>query len=126
MDESNKKYMVLIVEDEVSLATALHEKFISEGFSVLEAHDGEEGLEIALAKKPDCILLDIIMPKMDGITMLKHLRVDPWGKKAKVIMLTNLSDSTQVASAMEQDAFEFLVKSDVKIEEIVSKVRELL
>lgn len=126
MDESNKKQTVLIVEDETSLATALCDKFASEGFIVFVTHDGEEGLATALKEHPDCILLDIVMPKMDGITMLKHLRTDEWGKKAKVIMLTNFSDSTQVATAMEQGAFEFLVKSDVGIEEVVTKVRELL
>ena len=121
----NKK-TILVVEDEISLLNALCDKLTRENFAVLEAKNGEEGLEVALREHPDLILLDIIMPVMDGITMLKKLREDAWGKNAKVIILTNLSDNEKVAEAMRQETFEYLVKSDWKIEDVVAKVRERL
>ena len=121
----NKK-TILVVEDEISLLNALRDKLTRENFAVLEAKNGEEGLEVALREHPDLILLDIVMPKMDGMTMLRKLREDLWGKSAKVIILTNLSDNEKVAEALEQKSYEYLVKSDWKIEDVVAKVRERL
>lgn len=120
------KHTILIVEDEVSLRNALCNKLMREGFNILEAKNGEEGLEVALREKPDLILLDIVMPKMDGMAMLTKLREDQWGKDAKVIMLTNLSDNDKIAKSLENGAFEYLVKTDWKLEDVVAKVRERL
>jgi len=117
---------VLVVEDEVALRSALHDKLIHENFAVLEAKNGEEGLEIALREHPHMILLDIIMPKMDGMTMLEKLREDKWGKYAKVIVLTNLTDSKKIMEAIKHGSFEYLVKSDWKLEDVMAKIRELL
>jgi len=124
--ENKIKKRILVVDDEASLRSALRDKLAYEGFIVLEAKDGEEGLEIALREQPDLILLDIIMPKMDGLTMLKKLRENSWGKDAKVILLTNLSDNEKVANAMAQETYDYLVKSDWKIADVVAKVREWL
>ncbi|OGI26051.1 MAG: hypothetical protein A3J76_05605 [Candidatus Moranbacteria bacterium RBG_13_45_13] len=121
----NKK-TILIVEDEISMLNALRDKFTREGFEVLEAKNGEEGLEIALRDHPDLILLDIVMPKMDGMTMLKRIRADAWGKDVKVIILTNLSDNEKTAAALAQGSYDYLVKSDWKIEDVVAKVKERL
>lgn len=120
------KKTILVIEDEIPLQSALAEKLSHEGFAVLNAKNGEEGLDTALRLHPDLILLDIVMPKMDGIAMLKKLRVDAWGKKARVIMLTNLSDNEKVAEAMKNQAFDYLVKSDVKIAEIIEKIKAKL
>lgn len=117
---------ILIVEDEPSLLTILVDKLNREGFSCLEAKNGEEGLKVALREHPDLILLDIIMPVMDGMTMLYELRKDPWGKDAKVIFLTNLSEAEKVAESLSQGVFDYLVKSDWKLEDIVIKVKEIL
>ena len=122
--ENKKK--ILIVEDEISLLNALRDKLTHENFAVLEAKNGEEGLAVALREHPDLILLDIVMPKMDGMTMLRKLREDLWGKSAKVIILTNLSDKEKMAEALEQKLHKYLVKSDWKIEDVVAKVREQL
>lgn len=115
---------ILVVEDEPSLANALREKFVREGFTVTVAFNGEEGLATALRDKPDMILLDIVMPVMDGLTMLTELRKDPWGKDARVIMLTNLSDALRVSDAVDHGVYDYLVKSDWKLEDLVAKVRE--
>jgi CheY-like chemotaxis protein len=123
---SDAQKTILVVEDESSMRRVLVDKLSLEAFSVLEAKNGEEGLKIALEKHPDLILLDIIMPRMDGITMLKKLRDDEWGKKVEVILLTNLSEKEKIAEAMEQETFEYLVKTDWKIEDVVEKVKEKL
>lgn len=117
---------ILIVEDEASLRNALRDKFLTEGFEVIESKNGEEGLKSALQNHPDLILLDIIMPVMGGLEMLGELRKDEWGKSAHVILLTNLSDNEDIAKAMENNTFEYFVKSDIKIEEVVKKVKEIL
>jgi DNA-binding response OmpR family regulator len=121
-----KKKKILIVEDEETLRSALNNKLTFEGFAVLEAKNGREGLEIALSAIPDLILLDIIMPVMDGMTMLKKLREDKWGKEAKVFMLTNLSDTEKVADAIAQGSFDYLVKTDWTLEDIIARIRKKL
>ena len=95
-------YKILIVEDDQSLLQALTLRLERENFKIISARDGEDGLEQAKNLHPDLILLDIIMPRMDGITMLKKLRTDEWGKKVSVIILTNLSDAEKEADAIEQ------------------------
>jgi DNA-binding response OmpR family regulator len=126
MADQLKKQTILIVDDEISLLTALRDKLTRENFATLEAKNGEEGLEIALSEHPDLILLDIVMPKMDGMAMLKKLREDAWGKNAKVIMLTNLSDIKNVVNAINQQSYDYLVKSDWKLEDVVAKIRQRL
>ena len=111
---------ILIVEDEASQRMALVDKFTREGFSVVEAKDGKDGLTIALQEHPDLILLDIVMPVMDGMTMLQKIREDAWGKDVKVIVLTNLSD------ALAHGSYDYLVKSDWKINDVVARVRARL
>ena len=120
------KKRLLIVEDESPLLEILVEKFESSGFETLKAQDGEEGLSSALLNHPDLILLDIILPKMDGIEMLRRLRTDAWGKDAAVVLLTNLSDSDKVAEATRYQVYDFLVKSDWKLEDVVEKVKDKL
>jgi DNA-binding response OmpR family regulator len=106
---------------------ALAQKFRNEGFEVVEAHDGEEGFEQALKEQPDLIMLDIIMPKMDGITLLKKIREnDGWGSDVPVIMLSNLSDTDNVSEAARYKVFDFLVKTDWRLDDVIKLVREKL
>ena len=126
----NKK-VVLITEDESTLRRALHDKLGAEGLMVLEAKNGEEGLEIALKEHPDLILVDIIMPKMDGLTMLQKLRENDEGKKIKFIILTNLDSTEHIANAIkavggDESTFEYYIKTDTKLEDIVEKVEQKL
>lgn len=120
------KKKILIVEDEVSLLNALALKFSQEDMIVSEAYDGEEGIEKAKKEKPDIILLDIIMPKMDGMTMLKKLRDAEWGRKIPVIILTNLAEAEKVSEAAEEGVYDFLVKTNWHINDVVEKVKEKL
>lgn len=117
---------ILIVEDNEALLGALVDKFVAEKFVILEARNGEEGLEVAIKKHPDLILSDIIMPRMDGMTMLKRLREDKWGKDVPVIILTNLSEPDKVAEAYDRGAYEFLVKSEWTLEDLVRRVKARL
>jgi DNA-binding response OmpR family regulator len=118
------KKKILIVEDEHTLSDVLFDKFTKENFEVLVARDGQEGLNLALLSHPDCILLDIVMPIMDGVSMLRELRKDSWGQKAKVFMLTNLSSIEHEKDTFAQGATEYLIKTDWKLEDVVKKVKE--
>lgn len=112
---------ILIVEDERAMRQALRDKLTRLGYGVVEAADGEEGLNLAYAGHPDLIVLDVAMPKMDGETMLKQLRQDDWGKNVPVIVLTNLL-YLQDANSKER-ASEYLLKSDTKLEDLVEKIK---
>lgn len=101
-------------------------KLESEGFTVLEGQNGKTGLDIALAAHPDLILLDILMPEMDGIEVLKKLRGDVWGKTAKVVVLTHLNNMEKIAEAAEYGAKEYIVKSDIKLDDLTEKVKTVL
>lgn len=129
MTASPEKDSVLIVEDEISLRGALRDKFVREGFTVYEAKDGEQGLSTALAYRPDVILLDLMMPRMDGMTMLGNLRsVDSWSERVPVFVLTNLGEDDKLAmKGIVDDVFaHYLVKSNWSIDQIVQKVREAI
>lgn len=124
MQEEKKK--VIVIDDDENLRFALTDKLKMSGFEVLEAKNGEEGLKKTLESHPDVILLDIMMPLMNGIDMLKKLREDEWGKKARVIMLTVLENAEPVADAMSGGNFSYIIKTKVNAEDIVSKVNEAL
>lgn len=118
---------ILIVEDEAPLRNAVSDILTFEGFQVFAATNGQEGLEIALKEHPDLILLDLMMPVMDGLTMLERLREDEdWGKGAAVILLTNINDPDKVAMATSAGSYDFLVKSDWNIEDVVKKIKQRL
>ena len=123
---ANARNTILIVEDDLDLLEVLRKKFTMEKFEVLQAPDGKMGLEEAIRSQPDIILLDIIMPIMDGMTMLRKLREDAWGKTAAVILLTNLSDEGKVAEGMKHGVYDYLVKADWNIGDVVKKVKQRL
>lgn len=117
---------ILIVEDDKMLMDLLSTQFGSAKFSVSKAMDGKEGLAKALNEHPDLILLDLLMPVMDGVTMLKHLRKDPWGKKVHVIILTNYSDKERRGTTKKLGYDLYVIKSDHKIKDVVGFVRKTL
>lgn len=127
--ENIKKHTVLVVEDEPAMSQAIKDNLISEGFDVLQAKDGAEGLAAASASRPDIILLDILMPIMDGLTMMQKLRaLNSWGKKVPIILLTNLSPDEDriVRRITEDEPAYYLVKTDWKLSDVVEKIRERL
>ena len=124
--KTGAKKKILIVEDDRPILKSLMLKFDGEGFEVLQALNGKEGLKLALSEQPDIILLDIIMPEMDGMTMLEELRKDKWGNNAEVIFLTNLSSPNHELKAEEQGVNHYLLKADWSINDLVKKVHEVL
>ncbi len=120
----NTSKSVLIVDDEESLVNVLAQKFTDEGIPAYKAYNGKEGLDIALEKKPDLILLDIMMPEMDGFDVMKHLQGDEWGKDVPIILLTNSSSIDTVAKAVGTSMSEYIVKTDIRLDDIVDKVKE--
>ena len=114
---------VLIVDDETALTNVLARKFSEEGVTAYTAYNGREGLEMALEKHPDLILLDIMMPEMDGFDVMHALQNDVWGKDVPVIFLTNSSSIDTVAKAVGTGMSEFLVKTDMKLDEVVAHVK---
>lgn len=117
---------LLIIEDEEELMKLLSRKLSEAGYAVSEAKDGEQGLAMALNGHPDLILLDLILPKLDGLTLLTKLRTDEWGKNAKVIVLTNLADANAVSMAATNMVNDFLVKTDWTLDQVLTKVKERL
>ena len=121
---NNKK--ILIVEDELTLRTPMAFGLRDEGFTVIEAENGEQGLALAFAEKPDLILLDLIMPGVDGMAVLRELRKNPWGKEVPVMLLTNLNETEKITESVESKVYEYLLKSDWSLDDVVKKIKEKL
>lgn len=117
---------ILIVEDDILLAKTLSQHLKDEGFKVYLAKDGQEGYDLTKKYKPDLVLCDINMPKMDGLSMLKKIRSKEWGKRLRIMMLTNYSDEDKVLEALKNSVFNYLVKSDWDLERVVDKIKEQL
>ena len=123
---TNNKTTVLIVEDDTFLSNIYKTKFEMEGFDVMTADDGEAGLAMAKSKKPQIILLDILLPKMDGFAVLKELKMDKEAQNIPVILLTNLGQKDDVSKGLEMGAADYLIKAHFKPSETVEKVRKIL
>ena len=127
MNISRKILIVEVVEDEAAERSALHDKLTRKGYAVLDAKDGEEGIEIALREHPDMILLDIRMPKMDGVTMMHKLREDEWGKKASIIILTNFDENNdRLLEVISDQPSYYLMKADTSLDQVLEKIQEVL
>ncbi len=119
--------ILLFVEDDIVLQRMYQTLMKNHGYVVISAMNGEEGLRKALSEHPDLILLDLRMPKMDGMTMLSKLRQDPWGATAKVIILTNLEPTDNILKGVvENNPTYYLIKSNTKPEVVLEKVKEIL
>ncbi|OIO20073.1 MAG: hypothetical protein AUJ23_00755 [Candidatus Magasanikbacteria bacterium CG1_02_32_51] len=118
---------ILIVEDEKAESMALVARFKMEGFIVLEAFNGEEGLKIALEQQPDFILSDIKMPVMDGIQMITQIRQSgDWGKTVPILMLTGVVEVDSISKIVEQGVNDYIVKGAMNLDDVVAKVNDKL
>lgn len=117
---------ILIIEDEIALRGALSIKLKKEGFEVLEAQNGQEGLNLAMTQKPDLVLLDIIMPEMNGLDVLKDIKNNVGLATVPVIVLTNLPEENAKEKVKELGGTEYLVKSNIPLEELVAKIKTYL
>jgi DNA-binding response OmpR family regulator len=121
-----EKKKILIIEDDSILQKALQEFLSGEGFDIVSALDGEEGVKLAKNNKLDLILLDIILPKKDGYEVLREIKADEGTKKVPVVLLTNLGSLNDVEKAIELGATTYLIKADYKLEEVSKKIKEIL
>ena len=122
-DKNSKR--ILVIEDEATFRKMLIEKLAREGFNTLEAADGAEGLELAMSEKPDAILLDLLLPVMNGIEVLKKLRADEWGKNVPIVILTNLDlDDPLLREISKNEPSYYLMKKDCDINDVILKVKE--
>jgi len=123
----NRFKKILIIEDDVHLRHAVVDKLKSMGYRVMEAEDGNSGLSMAIKERPDLILLDLMLPKMDGLSLLSELRRDDWGKDVPVIVITilNATDERR-AKAKELNVVEYIDKSKYQLDEIIQKIKKAL
>ncbi len=121
---ADNKPKILLIEDEEMLANMYEVKFGNEGFELHKAPDGAQGLELAKSVKPDFILLDIIMPKMDGFSVLKSLKGDSTTKDIPVILLTNLGQDEDIERGKQLGAVGYLVKANITPAEVVDAVKK--
>jgi len=122
---------ILIADDEKSIREPLKDSLEAVGFEIIEADNGQETLDVALKEHPDLILLDVMMPRLSGEEIIKKLAEDKWGKDAKLLLLTNVSDPEKMSEITGTKGsnitlFDYLVKSDWEITDVVEKVKEKL
>jgi len=126
---TNKKKTVLVVEDDMLLLNLLSDRFEEEKYRVLRASDGEEALRMLFDEKPDVILLDLLLPKLDGFEFLEKIKksANPEVERSKVIVLSNLWENEYIIKAKAYlQVEEYLVKANTTVEQIISKVKQQL
>ncbi|HLE49353.1 MAG TPA: response regulator [Patescibacteria group bacterium] len=117
---------LLLVEDDPVLSKMYTEKFKFEGFNVLTAMNGEDGLRLALSENIDLIILDLMLPRLSGSELLAKLRQDAKGRNTKVIALTNLAEQEERQKVMQLGVLDYLIKAMQTPEEVVEKVKKYL
>ncbi|EKD43048.1 MAG: hypothetical protein ACD_72C00482G0001 [uncultured bacterium] len=126
MAEQNQGVHVLLVEDDVFLAGIYQKKFEMEGYKVSLADNGEKALVEVKKKKPNIVMLDILLPKLDGFAVLEKLKADPETKDIPVILLTNLGQKDDVEKGLQMGAVDYLIKAHFKPSEVVDKIKKVL
>jgi len=114
---------IAIIEDDQAISQMYRMKFESEGYQVETAENGKLGLELAEKMKPDMILLDIMMPEMNGDEMLAQMREQPWGKHIKVMVLTNVGEQELPAQLSKLDVLDIILKADMTPKQVSDKVK---
>lgn len=117
---------ILVAEDDKLISGSLCDALKAEGHEPIPAYDGEETVAKAKESKFDLLLLDIMMPKLDGISVLWELKANKETEKLAVIVLTNIGDAETISKIVEAGATDYLLKSDQSIDEVVKKVRDVL
>ncbi len=121
-----KSQTILVIEDEQTILKAISIALEEAGFKVLSAIDGETGEQMAVTQAPDLILLDIILPRKNGLDVLKGLKGNEATSAIPVILLTNLSDTETVSQGVALGARGYLVKANYSLDEVVTKVKDVL
>ncbi|MBU0671291.1 MAG: response regulator [Patescibacteria group bacterium] len=121
-----KKIKIGLVEDDKFLSKMYQSKLGMEGFEVFAAYDGQEGLDMVRAKKPDIVLLDLVLPKLEGWDVLKALKDDLNTKDIPVIILSNLGQEEDVRKGQAMGAADYLIKAHFIPKEVIEKIRTIL
>lgn len=117
---------ILFIEDESALQKILGEALSKQGYRVFPALDGEAGLKLVKTKKPDAVLLDLVLPKIGGFEVLKRIKEDPETKRIPVVILTNLEKVGDTERALALGAKAYLIKEDYDLEEVVEEIKKAL
>ena len=123
---AKEKIKILLAEDDLQLIDMYKKKFDLEGFDILLAEDGEKALAVLKEEKPDIVLLDIMMPKVNGIEVLKNIRENPETKDLLVVILTNLGNESTAEEIYKYGATDYIVKADMTPREVANRVKELI
>ncbi len=127
MDKSNenkeKKKIIMVVEDDFFVMDIYQTKLSQEGYEVIQAENGEEALQKIEKEKPDLVLLDIIMPQLDGWQVLKKMKADERFKNIPVVLLTNLSQKENIDEGLKLGAQDYLIKSHFTPSEVLEKIK---
>lgn len=126
MPTKDGKTRILLVEDDPFLSSMYSTKFEMENFAVFSAEDGEKGWKLALAEKPDIILLDILMPKMNGFEVLEKLKTNKETDSIPVILLTNLNQKDEIEKGLALGANDYLIKAHFMPSEVVDKIKKVI
>jgi len=121
-----KHYKILIVEDEEELLEMYRAKLEVDGFEVYVASDGDAGFMVAKSSLPDLVLLDILMPKVDGYSMLKKMKKDEVVKNIPVVIFSNLSQKEEIEKGFRLGAKDYIIKTSITPSELVERVKEFL
>lgn len=122
----HKQPTILIIEDDIFLNNIYNKRLFEENFDVLTAFDGEKGIKIAKQKSPDLILLDLMLPKMDGFAVIKYCKEDSALKNIPIILLTNLNDKDDIERALSFGVKDYLIKVHFTPAEVVEKIKNIL
>ena len=116
---------ILLVEDNLELRTIYEQYLRRRGYDIISAVDGEEGLELAKKHHPGLIFLDIMMPKIDGLRLLKILRHDEsYGcTKSKIVLLTNLGDASRVDPKVQKDMDGYVIKAEIELSDLIDIIK---
>ena len=117
---------ILIVEDDKFLRELIAKKLIKEGYDIFEAADGEEGVKKIKDEKPNLILLDLVLPGIDGFEVLSRMKEDPTLAKTPVIILSNLGQKEDIEKGLKLGAIDYLIKAHFTPGEIVEKIKSVL
>lgn len=117
------KPSILIADDDTNIREMYSIAFTQAGITVIQAANGQECVDLALKHHPEAILVDIMMPILNGHEAIAKIRLDSWGAKANVVYLTNMSDAENVFHAVEHGTDSYIVKANTSVKEVVNKVR---
>ncbi len=125
-EDASNNIKILLIEDDPFLLSMYSTKFELENFKVVTADNGEKGLKLAFSEKPDIILLDILMPEMNGFEVLEKLKVEKDVNQIPVILLTNLNQKNEIERGLALGADDYLIKAHFMPSEVVDKIKRVI